>query len=364
MKEHAKKALKHDTKVLGKTVPTMLIIGLFLVGGGSAALLSTFGSVSGNADVTQAVYFADGDADTVDTEVTTAFDGSLVAGQTTTTDFTLVNNATREANVELDSDASEIRGISQTVRREVYEEQTFTATAEAVDSGEVGITVTPREDEVEYVIDLPETYGNGSVTPEFSRQNGDNYQVMYYPEGSSDNYNEDGWSIRNPSTSGSKTPLNVEESNLVNYVNAEYGEDGFADSLTLRISREEGYEQTFGLNAYEEPLGNPPNNANYDTEEFDFSNTGTENHLLIDYSWSVVTETPMTDGDESVTQVTLQPNSREDFRLATDFHVALDPSPTEVDSEEDLGAGKVLDEYFSDGSYIVDLEVVPESATS
>jgi hypothetical protein len=55
MKEHAKKVLKHDTKVLGKTVPTMLIIGLFLVGGGSAALLSSFGTVSGEADVDQAI---------------------------------------------------------------------------------------------------------------------------------------------------------------------------------------------------------------------------------------------------------------------------------------------------------------------
>ena len=55
MKEHAKKALKHDTKVLGKTVPTMLIIGLFLVGGTSAAILSSFGTVSGEAEVEQAV---------------------------------------------------------------------------------------------------------------------------------------------------------------------------------------------------------------------------------------------------------------------------------------------------------------------
>lgn len=55
MKEHAKKALKHDFSVAGKTVPTLAIVALFLVGGGSAAILSSFGTISGEATVDQAI---------------------------------------------------------------------------------------------------------------------------------------------------------------------------------------------------------------------------------------------------------------------------------------------------------------------
>jgi len=85
MKEHAKKALKHDTKVLGKTVPTMLIIGLFLVGGGSAALLSSFGTVSGDAEVDQAVVLND--------ETAFNFDTAQTAGETVVDTRTLQSNA-------------------------------------------------------------------------------------------------------------------------------------------------------------------------------------------------------------------------------------------------------------------------------
>ena len=59
MKDKAKNAFKHKVEVAGKTIPTMIIIGLFLVGGGSAALLSTYGTVSGTANVNQAITLGD-----------------------------------------------------------------------------------------------------------------------------------------------------------------------------------------------------------------------------------------------------------------------------------------------------------------
>ncbi|NMI89305.1 hypothetical protein GLU26_02240, partial [Nanohaloarchaea archaeon] len=98
MKEHAKKALKHDTKVLGKTVPTMLIIGLFLVGGGSAALLSTFGTVTGTADVEKSVK--------VEGPGTVSYQGGFVAGATRIDTFNVTNDATQSAGVTYSTDCS------------------------------------------------------------------------------------------------------------------------------------------------------------------------------------------------------------------------------------------------------------------
>jgi hypothetical protein len=98
MKEHAKKALKHDTKVLGKTVPTMLIIGLFLVGGGSAALLSTFGTVTGEADVEQSVK--------VEGPETVSYQGGFVAGATRIDTFNVTNDATQSAGVTYSTECS------------------------------------------------------------------------------------------------------------------------------------------------------------------------------------------------------------------------------------------------------------------
>jgi hypothetical protein len=79
-----KKALKHDVEVAGKTIPTMILVGLFLVGGGSAALLTNFGTVSGEADVTQAVE--------VTGEPTTVSYDQVVAGTTTVDTFDVENN--------------------------------------------------------------------------------------------------------------------------------------------------------------------------------------------------------------------------------------------------------------------------------
>jgi hypothetical protein len=106
MKEHAKKALKHDTKVLGKTVPTMLIIGLFLVGGGSAALLSTFGTVTGEADVDQAVELQSTSA--------FSFDSSQTAGETIIETRTLESNANVTTEIGLETTCSNSSSYSNT----------------------------------------------------------------------------------------------------------------------------------------------------------------------------------------------------------------------------------------------------------
>ncbi len=60
MKKHAKKALAHEVSVLGKTVPTLAIAALFLVGGGTAALLTNFGTITGAATVSNAAIQVNG----------------------------------------------------------------------------------------------------------------------------------------------------------------------------------------------------------------------------------------------------------------------------------------------------------------
>lgn len=106
MKEHAKKALKHDFEVAGKTVPTMLIAALFLIGGGSAAVLSSFGTVSGTADVEQAIEVAGNSG-----EATLGFFGAdyeeaadITAGEITVDTFTVENNMNSSYSLSYDTD--------------------------------------------------------------------------------------------------------------------------------------------------------------------------------------------------------------------------------------------------------------------
>ena len=107
MKEHAKKALKHDTKVLGKTVPTMILAGLFLVGGGSAAILSSFGTVTGDAVVEQSV--------TIDGKSVTSSSGPtveasydpVVGGGTVASHHVVRNNFEDPIEVTFDSSQDE-----------------------------------------------------------------------------------------------------------------------------------------------------------------------------------------------------------------------------------------------------------------
>jgi hypothetical protein len=54
-----KSYLTHEISVLGKTVPTLAIAAVVMIGGASAAVLSSFGTVSGTADVQQAITFED-----------------------------------------------------------------------------------------------------------------------------------------------------------------------------------------------------------------------------------------------------------------------------------------------------------------
>lgn len=100
MKKHAKKALKHDVEVLGKTVPTLAIAALFLIGGGTAATLTYFGQVTGTADVDQAVLV---DGSSGETTVDIFEQDSITAGDTVVDTFTIENNMDSTYNPVYDS---------------------------------------------------------------------------------------------------------------------------------------------------------------------------------------------------------------------------------------------------------------------
>jgi hypothetical protein len=57
--QEIKSYLTHEISVLGKTVPTLAIAAIVMIGGASAALLGSFGTVTGTADVEQAVELKD-----------------------------------------------------------------------------------------------------------------------------------------------------------------------------------------------------------------------------------------------------------------------------------------------------------------
>lgn len=101
MKEHAKKAIAHRIEVFGKTVPTLAIAALFLVGGSSAAVLQFYGALDGTATVSQAVTL-DGNSCNPDNQACTeSFQFSPVdAGETVIETHTLANNAGSAETVE------------------------------------------------------------------------------------------------------------------------------------------------------------------------------------------------------------------------------------------------------------------------
>lgn len=109
LKESLKTAATHELSVLGKTVPTLAVAALLLVGGGSAAVLSSFGTVSGTADVSQAINLGD--------TANFAFDdGDNDVGETSATTREVNNNADVPANYQFETSGA-VTGVDQHIFR-------------------------------------------------------------------------------------------------------------------------------------------------------------------------------------------------------------------------------------------------------
>jgi hypothetical protein len=114
--EEIKSYLTHEISVLGKTVPTLAIAAVVMVGGASAAVLSSFGTVSGTADVTQAIDLTSED------DFTFATDSSNDVGETTVTTRTVNNNADVSASYAFETSGAVTGVDSHTFRKKTYQE--------------------------------------------------------------------------------------------------------------------------------------------------------------------------------------------------------------------------------------------------
>lgn len=173
MKEHAKKAIKHDFELLGKTVPTLAVIALFLVGGGSAALLTSFGTVSGTADVQQAVSIS-GAGD--DNSVSTSYDQQFVAGQTFMESHTVTNNNDQRSVSFALSTTGDEAGIQSTVFRAEESSTSVTQGTEGWDGSEFNFTQTRTADGEDY-------FGWDSMSVEKRFSDGDYVMEITVPQG-------------------------------------------------------------------------------------------------------------------------------------------------------------------------------------
>jgi hypothetical protein len=331
---------------LNKRTLTILSVALLFVGAGSAALLDTFGTVEADSDVQQSVHFGE-EGDGVDDELTASYNGDVVAGTKHSETFELHNDADSKALVRLDSNVNPKdwgadpdqgeKGITQTVYEGEYKTQDFTALPTADVAGQLDISVTPAEEQVKYELDLPESYQNGTVDLEISRNGEDNYHVKFYPN---PNTNDEGWGYKDPSTADdvSTDVGSLEEIEELNKEDTD--DDGYVDSLTITVERDSGYDQTFGIHAYDGStwFQNPA----WDTESYSDSTQAhhVKPNMDLVYDDEVIGE-----------KLTLDSDSERNFKVETDFAVALAPEPDKPGQN---------DNYDNDaGAYKVNLDVVP-----
>jgi hypothetical protein len=113
MKDKLKNTLEDEVELLGRSISILAIVGLLVVGGASAALLDSFGEVTGDADVNASVVIGDQEASsvsgpTVDAEFS---QDEVVAGEFISTSHSLENRADEAVEVEINSGNQE-SGVS------------------------------------------------------------------------------------------------------------------------------------------------------------------------------------------------------------------------------------------------------------
>jgi hypothetical protein len=114
MKDKLKNTLEHEVELLGRSISILALAGLLLIGGGSAALLTSFGTVSGEADVTQAVLVNGQNDKTNPSDLVSSSDGH-VAGTYFVSDLnsddsktmTIASQTESPVTVELDTEYAE-----------------------------------------------------------------------------------------------------------------------------------------------------------------------------------------------------------------------------------------------------------------
>jgi len=145
-----KNTLEQEVELLGRSVSVLLIAGLLVVGGASAALLNQFATIEGDADVTQAIQINGDEGEYELTEETV----ELKAGEEATIDSITVENHL-EAEQELPLNDEENLGSENGVETNLYEAWTIAegpaeVSLETVDTDEGQVTGFHVEGTQEY----------------------------------------------------------------------------------------------------------------------------------------------------------------------------------------------------------------------
>jgi len=140
MKDKMKNTLEQEVELLGRSVSVLLIAGLLVVGGASAALLNSFGEITGDADVEQSVIL---DGQTYAQPEVSGFDESIVAGESIEGDnFDVENQASVPVDVDFTTTTEEFDPDDEGIDYEY----TLLNTVSDGDSSEVENNVVRRED--------------------------------------------------------------------------------------------------------------------------------------------------------------------------------------------------------------------------
>lgn len=189
MKDKLKNTLSHEVELLGRSISILALAGLLVVGGASAALLNSFGTVSGDATVSQSIT-VNGES----VEEGGAFSQSwslngAVAGESVSSTNNIQNNLDTEQTVYFNSIEDSVPGDSS--EDNVDSEDSYSAGHLVLENGET-FTNTERvyvedgdnlpvdsetEAETEYVID---DSGNSGVKASYNPEGGHVHSGLWF----------------------------------------------------------------------------------------------------------------------------------------------------------------------------------------
>lgn len=134
MKDKMKNTLEQEVELLGRSVSVLLIAGLLVVGGASAALLNSFGEITGDADVEQSVIL---DEQTVAQPEVSTFDESIVAGESIEGDnFDVENQASVPVDIDFTTTTEEFNPSEEGIDYEYTLLNTFSEARNDDDNGD------------------------------------------------------------------------------------------------------------------------------------------------------------------------------------------------------------------------------------
>lgn len=322
-------------KIFG--IPALaLVLGLLVVGGATAALLSYFGSVEQTTTVKQGLTL---DGNDWDVPVETSLDDLYSnVGGIVSSNHKLINNADIDSKVNIVRTDCVGEGSCDEIETKFYDnvvnkiKLVEAGDLESEDFGDLYVTTTPTENTVIYEIEVPSDYFETSVANlnlQVSLTNSEdenNFQVIYYPS------EEHKWKFLSPSLNSDNIvegKENIEE--LDEVVSLDFIENDGDNSIIKIVLNRPAVQQSFGVQSTDGGEGyrdiSTPNWEDKDGEDNiyqygGFSEQGTESHEQV--------------VKELTQPVTVPANSEVDFVIANKFPVGVNPGDYVITSEIQL----------------------------